>query len=81
MYGCQQHLIKDSPEVMAVLEYICSEANKLTNCGIYYCRQILFKARRFLTRGELDKELKSNIHFKAICFKRSVLYLTHCSLK
>ncbi len=66
MYGCQQHLIKDSPEVMAFLEYICSEANKLTNCGIYYCRQMLFKAGRFLTRGELDKELKSNIHFKAM---------------
>ncbi|MGK7929206.1 MAG: RNA-guided endonuclease InsQ/TnpB family protein [Spirulina sp.] len=66
MYGCQQHLIKDSPEIMAFLEYICSEANKLTNCGIYYCRQMLFKAGKFLTRGELDKELKSNIHFKAM---------------
>ncbi|MEA5471668.1 transposase [Spirulina sp. 06S082] len=66
MYGCQQHLIKDSPEVMGFLEYICSEANKLTNCGIYYCRQMLFKAGKFLTRGELDKELKSNIHFKAM---------------
>ena len=62
----QQHLLKESPEVMAVLEYICSEANKLTNCGIYYCRQMLFKAGRFLTRGEIDRELKSNIHFKAM---------------
>ncbi len=51
---------------MAILEYICSEANKLTNCGIYYCRQMLFKAGRFLTRGEIDRELKSNIHFKAM---------------
>ncbi|MGK7927420.1 MAG: RNA-guided endonuclease InsQ/TnpB family protein [Spirulina sp.] len=66
MYGCQQHLINESPNVMAILEYICSEANKLTNCGIYYCRQMLFKAGRFLTRGALDKELKSNIHFKAM---------------
>lgn len=66
MYGCQQHLINKSPDVMAFLEYICSEANKLTNCGIYYCRQMLFKAGKFLTRGELDKELKSNIHFKAM---------------
>ena len=66
MYGCQQHLIKESSEIMSVLKYICSEANKLTNCGIYYCRQMLFKAGRFLTRGELDKELKSNIHFKAM---------------
>ena len=44
MYGCQQHLITTQPENIAVLEFICSEANKLTNCGIYYCRQILFKA-------------------------------------
>lgn len=64
MYGCQQHLIKESPEVMAFLEYICSEANKLTNCGIYYCRQMLFKAGKFLTRGALDKKMKSNIHFQ-----------------
>ncbi|MDJ0520140.1 MAG: transposase [Trichodesmium sp. MO_231.B1] len=66
MYGCQQHSIKKSPEVMAVLEYICSQANKLTNCGIYYCRQMVFKAGSFLTRATLDKELKSNIHFKAM---------------
>lgn len=58
MYGYQQHLVKDSPEVMAFLEYICLEANVLDNYVIYYCRQMLFKPRRFLTRGELDKELK-----------------------
>ena len=66
MYGCQQHLINESSEVIAFLEYICSEANKLTNCAIYYCRQMLFKAGKFLARGALDKELKSNIHFKAM---------------
>nr|WP_293095049.1 transposase [Okeania sp. SIO2F4] len=66
MYGCQQHLVNSTPEVMAVLEYLCSEANKLTNCGIYYCRQILFKAGNFLTKAELDFELKSNLHFKAM---------------
>jgi putative transposase len=66
LYGCQQHLINESSDVIAVLEYICSEANKLTNCGIYYCRQMLFKAGKVLTRGALDKELKSNIHFKAM---------------
>ncbi|NES06108.1 MAG: transposase [Okeania sp. SIO2F4] len=66
MYGCQQHLIQEAPEIMAILEYICLEANRLTNCGIYYCRQMLFKAGIFLTRGALDRELKSNIHFKAM---------------
>lgn len=48
MYGCQQHLVKTNPEIMAILEYLCTEANKLTNCGIYYCRQMLFKAGGFL---------------------------------
>ena len=66
LYGCQQHLIKDSEEVMAILELICSESNKLTNCGIYYCRQMLFKANHFVTRSELDDQLKTNPHFKAM---------------
>ncbi|NEP78810.1 MAG: IS200/IS605 family element transposase accessory protein TnpB [Okeania sp. SIO3B3] len=66
MYGCQQHLVKSSPEVMATIEYLCTEANKLTNCGIYYCRQMLFKAGRFVSKAELDFELKSNPHFKAM---------------
>ena len=66
MYGCQQHQLKSTLEVMAVLEYLCTEANKLTNCGIYYCRQMLFKAGRFMSKAELDFELKSNLHFKAM---------------
>ncbi|MGK7920269.1 MAG: RNA-guided endonuclease InsQ/TnpB family protein [Trichodesmium sp.] len=66
MYGCQQHLVKSSPEVMAMIEYLCIEANKLTNCGIYYCRQMLFKAGRFLSKAELDFELKANPHFKSM---------------
>ena len=53
MYGCQQHLVKNTSEVMAALEYLYTEANKLTNCGIYYCRQMLFKAGRFLSKAEL----------------------------
>ena len=66
MYGCQQHLITTTPENKAVLEFICSEANKLTNCGIYYCRQILFKAGKYVKKYELDELLKSNPHFKAM---------------
>ncbi|NEP49752.1 MAG: IS200/IS605 family element transposase accessory protein TnpB [Moorea sp. SIO3C2] len=66
MYGCQQHLITTTPENRAILEFICSEANKLTNCGIYYCRQILFKAGKYLTNAELDKIMKTNPHFKAM---------------
>jgi putative transposase len=66
LYGCQQHLINQPQEVTAVLEYICSEANKLTNCGIYFCRQIWFKANYFVKKYELDEQLKNHPHFKAM---------------
>lgn len=66
MYGCQQHLIDSTPDVLAILEYICSESNKLTNCGIYLCRQMFFKANHFLSKYDLDRMLKSNPHFKAL---------------
>ena len=62
MYGCQQHLITTTPENIALLEFICSEANKLTNCGIYYCRQILFKAARLVINWCLKNQV-SNIVF------------------
>ncbi len=66
MYGCQQVLINSSPDVMAILEYICSEANKLYNCGLYYARQIYFKTRQYIGKYTLDKKLKRNLHFKAL---------------
>ena len=47
MYGCQQHLISTTSENRAIIEFICLEANKLTNCGLYYCRQMLFKAGKY----------------------------------
>ncbi len=66
MYGCQQVLIHPSEDVKAILEFICSEANKLANCAIYYCRQMLFKASHYVGKYEIDEALKSNIHFKAM---------------
>ena len=66
MYGCQQVLIHGNNDVRAILEFICSEANKLANCGIYYCRQMWFKARHFVTKSELDSALKVNPHFQAM---------------
>ena len=66
MYGCQQQLIHADSDTEAVLEFICSEANKLTNCAIYYCRQIFFKAHKYVSNYELDEVMKSNIHFKAL---------------
>ena len=34
MFGCQQVLIKSDKETQAILEYLCSESAKLSNCGI-----------------------------------------------
>ncbi len=66
MYGCTQILINPDELTKAVLEFICSEANKLTNCAIYYARQLWFKARKIIGKYDLDAELKCNWHFKAL---------------
>ena len=66
IYGCQQQLIHTDSDTEAVLEFIGSEANKLTNCAIYYCRQIFFKAHKYVSNYELDELMKSNLHFKAL---------------
>lgn len=66
MYGCQQVLISPGSELKAVLEFICSESNKLANCGIYYARQLYFKTGRIPGRAELHRLLKTNLHFKAL---------------
>lgn len=66
MYGCQQVLLSPNQELAAILEFICSEANKLTNCGIYYARQIWFKCRRLIGKYDLEKEYKSHKHFQAL---------------
>ena len=39
MFGSQQNLIRADSSIQAILEYLCSESAKLTNCGIYYSRQ------------------------------------------
>lgn len=66
MYGCQQVLIHAKRNTSSVLEFICSEANKLTNCAVYYARQTWFKAGKIIGKYDLDSELKSNQHFKAL---------------
>jgi putative transposase len=65
-YGCQQELITPSQELKAILEYACEEANKLTNCGIYYSRQIYFKTGRIVGKYELHNLMKDNPHFQAL---------------
>ena len=68
MFGCQQVLIKTDREVQAILEYLCSESAKLSNCGIYYSRQLFFKTGRIPNRAELHKVLgteNQNLHYQA----------------
>ncbi|NES84855.1 MAG: hypothetical protein F6K10_27515 [Moorea sp. SIO2B7] len=83
VYHCQQNLINPEPELKAVLEFICEEANKLTNCAIYLCRQLFFKARKFLTSYDLDKKLKRNKHLKALrsCAAQQALHKVAESFK
>lgn len=66
MYGCTQILIKPDEPTKAVLEFICSEANKLTNCAVYYARQLWFKTGKIIGKYDLDDKLKDNLHFKAL---------------
>ncbi|MBR8829521.1 MAG: transposase [Gomphosphaeria aponina SAG 52.96 = DSM 107014] len=65
-YHCQQNLITPDNNLKTILEFICSEANNLINCGIYYCRQLYFQARNYVTGYQLDKIMKRNLHFKAL---------------
>ncbi|MFB2770563.1 RNA-guided endonuclease InsQ/TnpB family protein [Pelatocladus sp. BLCC-F211] len=66
MYGCQQNLINPDIELKAVLEFICSESHKLTNCGIYYARQFYFKTGKLIGKYDLEKEYKTNKHYQVL---------------
>src|SRR4028118_2024545 len=68
MFGCQQNLIRADSEIKAILEYLCSESAKLSNCGTYYSRQIYFKTGRIPNRAQLHKVLGTenrNLHYQA----------------
>jgi IS605 OrfB family transposase len=68
MFGSQQNLIRADSSIQAILEYLCSESAKLTNCGIYYSRQIYFKTGKIPNRAKLHKVLGTedrNLHYQA----------------
>ncbi|XZO04417.1 MAG: RNA-guided endonuclease InsQ/TnpB family protein [Microcoleus sp.] len=68
MFGCQQNLISPNNDLKAILEFLCSESSKLTNCGIYYARQMYFKTGKIPSRADLHKVLGTenrNLHYKA----------------
>ena len=66
LMGVQQCLITPDKDLKAILEYICSESNKLHNCAVYYARQIRFKTKKYVTGFDLVNELGSNRHFSAL---------------
>ena len=68
MFGCQQNLIRADLEIKAILEYLCSESAKLSNCGTYYARQLYFKTGNIPSRAQLHKVLGTenrNRHYQA----------------
>ncbi|WP_211176028.1 RNA-guided endonuclease InsQ/TnpB family protein [Brasilonema sp. UFV-L1] len=65
-YGCQQVLLNRSLLVHPILEYLCNQAHRLTNCGIYYGRQIWFQERRYLKKFDLINELKSSLNYQSL---------------
>ncbi|QNP31284.1 RNA-guided endonuclease InsQ/TnpB family protein [Cylindrospermopsis curvispora] len=79
MYGCQQVLIKSDKSITAILEYVCTEAKKLTNCGVYYSRQMYFKTGYIPSRADLHKQLgtyQKNVHYQALYSDTSQQILT-----
>jgi putative transposase len=79
VYGCQQILIKPDKDTKAILEFLCSESAKLSNCGIYYARQLYFKTGRIPNKAELHKKLGTehqNKHFKVFYSQTAQQILT-----
>ncbi len=64
--GCQEVLLHPDKNLLAILEYLCAQANKVFNCSVYYARQVFFQENRFVTQGELCGQMKWNRHFNAM---------------
>lgn len=71
MYGCQQVFIHPDKDVQAILEYLCTESNKVYNCATYYARQIWLKTKKIATRAEICSEMVQNPHFGAMYISSS----------
>ena len=66
MYGCQQILVRRDQDLINILSFLCTEAHKLTNMGIYYGRQLYFKAKKLIGKYDLEKHYKHNYHYKVV---------------
>ena len=79
MFGCQPNIISPDKDIKAVLEFLCSELSKLTNCSIYYARQMYFKTGKIPSLSDLHKVLATenrNLHYKAFYSDTSQQILT-----
>lgn len=65
-FNAQINRLPANKELSAVLEYLCSESNKLYNCTTYLARQIYFKTGKYANKFWLATQLKTNPHMKAL---------------
>lgn len=66
-YGCQQDLLKLESFEQSVIEYLCTQANSLSNCAIYALKRAGRQANQVdFDYYDLDKHLKENRHYKSL---------------
>jgi putative transposase len=58
--GVQQVLLSPDSETKALLEYLCQQAGKLYNTGVYFARQTFFKTGKLLT-GKFDLAFEPSV--------------------
>ena len=58
--GVQQVLLSPDSETKALLEYLCQQAGKLYNNGVYFARQMFFKTGKLLT-GKFDLAFEPSV--------------------
>ena len=66
MYGCQQVLVTQNKELINILTFLCEESHKLTNMGIYYAKQLYFKAKKGIGKYDLEKIYRTNNHYRVL---------------
>ncbi|BAZ46364.1 hypothetical protein NIES4102_43560 (plasmid) [Chondrocystis sp. NIES-4102] len=66
LYNAQVNRLPSNRELSAVLEYLCSESNKLYNCTTYLARQIYFKTGKYANKFWLASQMKANPHMKSL---------------
>ena len=66
-YGCQQDKLNLDCFEQRVIEYLCRQANSLTNCAIYSLRRSSRQANQVdYNYYDLDKHLKNNKHYQCL---------------